>query len=77
MEYYVTVKHQSLVGLWSKLDAGSLTAAKRKATKMYSDAFLGHVINLVECENTPYLGTLNDIPAHCKTIGDDFWYKIY
>jgi hypothetical protein len=69
MKYFATVKHHSVIGYWTEIEATSLTDAKRKATKDYGNGYHDHIINLVECENTPPTGMLNDIPAHCKVIG--------
>lgn len=68
MKYYATVTGNNIIGRWEELKKiKTLRAAKIAATKEYGKGYLGHVINLVECQDDEQ-DRLNDIIPYTKVI---------
>jgi len=71
--YYATIKHHSIVAQWQELNAKTLQGAKREATMIFGKGFIGHTINLVECDD---ILECNNVPPYCKTIGYDKKWEV-
>ena len=67
MAFYATSKHHSQVGYWHKLNASTLSTAKREASKKYRGDMLGSVIHVVECGEQD-IEHINFFPACTKRI---------